>query len=216
MSLERVPDAMISMGQGSTIDPTAVLGERPVRQISDLSLRIGPSAYIRSGSVIYAGSTIGARFNTGHYVIVREENRIGDDVCIWGNSTVDYGCIIGNNVKVHSYVYVAQFTVIEDDVFLGPGVTIANDPHPGCRRSRECMRGPTICRGAQIGVNVTLLPFITVGENVLIGAGSVVTRDIPSGSVAYGNPARVVGSASELTCIVEPPLVDHPYPSTEK
>lgn len=212
MSLKRVTDELIVVGAGAIVDPTAVLGEMPERSVGDLVLRIGENACIRSNAVIYAGSTIGSHLNTGHNVVIREENRIGDHVSIWGNSTIDYGCIIGNNVKIHTCVYVAQLTVIEDDVFLAPGVIIANDPHPGCPRAPDCMRGPTIKRGAQIGVNVTLLPFITVGAMALIGAGSVVTRDIPPRALAYGNPARVVGTIDDLTCTVDPPLVERPYP----
>jgi acetyltransferase-like isoleucine patch superfamily enzyme len=183
-----------------------------MRAIADLTLRIGEGAYIRSGSVIYAGSIIGSHLNIGHHVVIREENHIGDGVSIWGNSTVDYGCVIGNNVKIHTSVYVAQFTVLEDEVFLAPGVILANDPHPGCPRARDCMRGPTIRRGAQIGVNVTVVPFVTIGERALIGAGSVVTKDIPPRALAYGNPARVVGTIDDLTCVIVPPLVEHPYP----
>lgn len=211
MSLIRVPDEFIFVGPGAVIDPTATVGERPVRQIADLTLRIGEGACIRSGCVIYAGSTIGAYLNTGHNVVIREENYIGDNVSIWGNSTVDYGCTIGSNVKIHTCVYVAQFTVIEDNVFLAPGVIIANDPHPGCPRARDCMRGPTIRRGAQIGVNVTLAPFVIIGEMAFVGAGSVVTKDIPPRALAYGNPARVVGTIDDLKCIVNPPLVERPY-----
>jgi acetyltransferase-like isoleucine patch superfamily enzyme len=216
MSFGKIPDEMIVIGSGSVVDPTASVGERPTRPISDMSLRIGSFACIRSGSVVYAGSTIGSRFNTGHFVVIREENRLGDNVSVWGHSTIDYGCTIGNNVKIHTSVYIAQFTVIEDDVFLAPGVMIANDPHPGCPRASECMRGPTICCGAQIGVNVTLLPFIKIGEKALIGAGSVVTRDIPARSVAHGNPARVFGTIDDLECIVSPRLIDHPYPPQGK
>jgi len=212
MSLGRVPDELIFIGPESIIDPTATIGECPVRLVSDLTLRIGEGACIRSGSVIYAGSTIGTHFNIGHNVVIREENRIGDHTSVWGNSTIDYGCTIGNNVKIHTCVYIAQFTAIEDDVFLAPGVMVANDPHPGCPRGRDCMRGPTIRRGAQIGINVTLLPFITIGEMALIGAGSVVTKDIPPRAIAYGNPARVVGTLDDLACIVNPPLVERPYP----
>jgi acetyltransferase-like isoleucine patch superfamily enzyme len=210
--LGRIPDDLIFIGSGAVVDPTAKLGERPARSIADLMLRIGEGACIRSGSVIYAGSTIGVHFSTGHNVVIREENHIGDHVSVWGNSTVDYGCTIGNNVKIHTCVYVAQFTVVEDDVFLAPGVIIANDPHPGCPRARDCMRGPTIRRGAQVGVNVTLLPFITIGEMALIGAGSVVTEDVPSRALVYGNPARVVGTVDDLKCVVDPPLVERPYP----
>ena len=208
----RISNEMIFIGAGVVIDPTAIVGERPVRHVADLTLRIGKGAIIRSNSVIYAGSTIGNHLNLGHNVVIREENRIGNNASIWGNSTIDYGSLIGNNVKIHTSVYVAQFTIIEDDVFLAPGVIIANDPHPGCPRSKECMRGPVIRRGAKIGSNVTLVPFVTIGEYAFIGAGSVVTRDIPPRAKVYGNPARVVGTIDDLSCIVNPQLVERPYP----
>ncbi len=211
MSLDRVQADRIHVGEGARIDPLAELGELPMRSIPNLDLWIGPGACIRSGTVIYAGSRIGKGFSTGHHVVVREESVLGDDVSIWGNSTIDYGCSVGDRVKIHTSVYVAQFTTLEDDVFLAPGVIIANDPHPGCPRSRDCMRGPTIRRGAQIGVNVTIVPFVTIGEGALVGAGSVVTKDVPAGRVAYGNPARVVSEAARLSCVIEPPLVDGPY-----
>jgi len=178
------------------LDPRAVVGELPGRKIADLTLSIGPHAIIRSFSVIYAGSRIGARLETGHGAVIREENRIGDDFSIWNNSTVDYGCVIGSRVRVHTGVYIAQFTVIEDDVFLAPGVMIANDRHPICR---DCMRGPTIKRAARVGINATLLPEIVVGEAALVGAGAVVTRDVPARAVVVGNPARVIGTVDQLT-----------------
>ena len=178
------------------LDPRAVVGELPGRKIADLTLSIGPHAIIRSFSVIYAGSRIGAHLETGHGAVIREENRIGDDFSIWNNSTVDYGCVIGSRVRVHTGVYIAQFTVIEDDVFLAPGVMIANDRHPICR---DCMRGPTIRRGARVGINATLLPEVVVGEAALVGAGAVVTRDVPARAVVVGNPARVIGSVDQLT-----------------
>lgn len=199
----------IKLGTGHNIDEDVVLGYSPGRKVISKELVIGKKAKIRSGSVIYLGSKIGHRIETGHNVIIREENRIGNHFSIWNNSVVDYGCRIGNRVKVHSNVYIAQFTTIEDDVFLAPGVIIANDLHPGCRFSKKCMRGPTIKKGAKIGINVTLLPFITIGEYSLIGAGSVVTTDIPPYSVAYGNPARVVKSIYELKCLTG--LTDKPY-----
>ena len=178
------------------LDPRAVVGELPGRKIADLTLSIGPHAIIRSFSVIYAGSRIGAHLETGHGAVIREENRIGDHFSIWNNSTVDYGCVIGSRVRVHTGVYIAQFTVIEDDVFLAPGVMIANDRHPICR---DCMRGPLIKRGARVGINATLLPEVVVGEAALVGAGAVVTRDVPAGAVVAGNPARVIGSVDQLT-----------------
>jgi acetyltransferase-like isoleucine patch superfamily enzyme len=194
------------LGEGCQVDPGVVLGYLTGRRIDDVTLRIGSGAHIRAGTVIYAGSCIGAGLETGHNVVIREENAIGDHLNIWNSSTIDYGCTIGSGVKIHCNVYVAQFTTLEDEVFLAPGVIIANDPHPLCGL---CMRGPTIKRGARIGVNVTLLPHITIGEGAFIGAGSVVTRDIPAHTLAYGNPARPVRAVEELPCPFD--LVEQPY-----
>jgi acetyltransferase-like isoleucine patch superfamily enzyme len=172
-------------------------------------LVLGPGARLRLGTIVYGGSRIGARLETGHYVVIREDNLLGDDVKIWNNTTIDYGCRIGHRVKIHTNCYIAQYTVLEDDVFLAPGVAVANDPHPGCAFSSQCMRGPTIEAGAQIGAGVTLLPFVKIGRRALVGAGSVVTRDVPPEVVVAGNPARVLRSIYDLGCPVD--LTDRPY-----
>lgn len=161
-------------------------------------LVLGAGARLRSGTVLYNGSTIGLRLQTGHGVVIREGSEIGDDVSVWSNSVIDYGCRIGSRVKIHCNCYVAQYSEFEDDVFLAPGVTIANDLYPGNDRSAELMAGPKIGAGAQIGVNVTILPFVRIGAGALIGAGSVVTRDIPAGVVAFGNPAVPRRAVAEL------------------
>jgi acetyltransferase-like isoleucine patch superfamily enzyme len=181
-------------------DVSVILGYPPARDCAT-GLCIGPGAWIRSGSTIYRGSVIGARFQTGHNVVVREECRIGDDVSIWSNTVIDYGCRIGDRVKIHSNCYVAQYTEIEDDAFLAPGVCVANDLYPGQSQSAEVMSGPSIGAGAQIGVNVTLLPFVRIGAGSLVGAGAVVASDIPPGSVAFGNPATVRGQVDGLVAI---------------
>jgi acetyltransferase-like isoleucine patch superfamily enzyme len=179
------------------VDDGVLLGYRPDRDARP-DLELGLGARLRSGTVVYAGSTIGARLNTGHHVVIREDNRIGDDVSIWTNTVVDYGCRIGDRVKIHCNCYVAQYTEIDDDAFLAPGVTIANDLYPREPGSRDYMSGPRIGARARIGVNVTLLPFVRIGADALIGAGSVVSRDIPEGYVAYGNPARPVRAVRDL------------------
>ncbi len=191
------------LGAGSALDDGVIMGYLSPRRGVDKILKVGDNATVRAGTIIYAGSSVGRGLETGHNVVIREQNKIGDDFSIWNNSVIDYGCVIGNQVKIHCNVYVAQFTIIEDDVFMAPGVTIANDIHPGCPDSRECMKGPTIKKGAQIGVNVTILPFITIGEGALVGSGAVVSRDVPSGSVVFGNPARVRGLAKDLKCVTE-------------
>jgi acetyltransferase-like isoleucine patch superfamily enzyme len=187
----------VSIGGGLNADAGVTIGYPPARPGSD-PLHVGPDARLRGGTVLYLGSRIGARFQTGHHVVVREECAIGDDVAVWSNTVVDYGCRIGNRVKIHSNCYVAQYTQIDDDAFLAPGVTIANDLYPGRTDSADVMSGPSIGAGAQIGVNVTILPFVRLGPGCLIGAGSVVVRDVPAWAVAYGNPAVVRGRVDEL------------------
>lgn len=155
-------------------------------------------AVLRPGTVLYEGTSFGSRFTTGHNVIVREDVIVGDDVSIWSNSVIDYSSSIGDRVKIHCNCYVAQFTRIDADAFLAPGVTIANDLFPGAEASAIAMQGPWIGAHAQIGANVTILPFVHIGEGAIIGAGSVVTRNVPDGAIAYGNPARVAGHLEEI------------------
>jgi acetyltransferase-like isoleucine patch superfamily enzyme len=204
---------LVNLGSGASIDERVILGYPPSRGNSNRALIIGDGAYIRDNTVIYGGSIIGGNLETGHNVVIREENEIGENFRIWNNSVVDYGCKIGNNVKIHTNVYVCQFSILEDDVFLGPGVTLANDIHPGCPNALECMRGPCISKGAQIGINCSILPRVVIGEHSVIGAGSVVTKDIPAGVVAYGNPAQVVCEIEELNCTMG--LRDKPYDNIE-
>lgn len=195
-----VEPALIVIGDDLMQDPNVLVGYRTGRKLSDFTLQIGAHAQLRSGTVIYAGSHIGDHFQTGHNVVVREQNTLGDHVQIWNNTTIDYGCQIGNHVKIHTNCYIAQFTTIEDDVFMAPGVTIANDIHPGCKYSAECMRGPTLKRGVQVGVNVTITPYVTIGEHAVIGSGTVVTKDVPPYSLVVGNPGRVIKRITAITC----------------
>lgn len=195
-----------------SMDSDVITGYIPTR-FNGRSLSLGPDPHLRSGTVIYAGSVIGARLETGHNVVIREDNQIGDDVCVWSNAVIDYGCRIGSRVKIHSGCYVAQFTELDDDVFLAPGVCIANDLYPGDAESARRMRGPKIGAGAQIGVNSTILPYVEIGAGALIGSGSVVTRDLPANCVAYGNPARPHKMRTDLRDIADRfSLVDDPEP----
>jgi acetyltransferase-like isoleucine patch superfamily enzyme len=199
----------IILGKDAVIDECVKLGYPTGRKIPDYTLRIGDDACIRFGTVIYGGTTIGNRLATGHNVTIREQNEIGDNFNVWNCTTIDYGCKIGNNVKIQCNCYVSQFTVVEDNAFMAPGVTIANDIHPGCEFSGECMRGPHIEEGVEIGVNVTILPFVRVGAHSVIGSGTVITNDIPPESVVVGNPGRVICSIHDLKC--QSGLTDKPY-----
>jgi acetyltransferase-like isoleucine patch superfamily enzyme len=214
-----IDPASIFLGEDAQLDPNVIVGYRTGRKIPDYTLKVGALAQLRAGTVIYGGTIIGTHFQSGHNVVVREQNTIGDHVQIWNNTTIDYGCTIGNHVKIHTNCYIAQFTVMEDDVFLAPGVTIANDYHPGCAFSAECMRGPTIKRGAQIGVNVTITPYVTIGEHSLIGSGAVVTQDVPPHSLVVGNPGRVIKRTTDITCktgVAKEGFAYHPYAEREE
>ncbi|MFB0564262.1 MAG: acyltransferase [Candidatus Aminicenantaceae bacterium] len=196
----------VKIGDNYYADENVVIGYIPGRKIDDLTIVLGDGFYLRTGTVIYAGSKIGKNLQTGHNVVIREENLIGDGLSIWNNSIIDYGCTIGSRVRIHNNVYVAQYTTIEDDVFLAPGVTIANDPHPICTL---CMKGPTIKKGARIGINASLMSHITIGEFALVGAGSTVIKDVPPKTVVAGNPASIIKKIDDLTCPFD--LVKHPY-----
>ncbi len=188
MSQALIDPKLVLLGKDATVDPGVLLGYPTGRKITDKRLTVGECSVLRSGTVLYAGTRIGSAFQTGHNVVVREQNEIGDGVWVWSNTVIDYGCKIGSRVRIHSNVYIAQFTVIEDDVFVAPCVAVANDKFP----ISDDLKGPVLRRGARIGVNVTLLPGVVIGEGALIGAGSVVTKDIPAHVIAAGNPARVI------------------------
>ena len=182
---------IIEIGPGHSIDPGVTLGYRTGRKLKDLRLCIGRDANLRTGTVIYIGTTIGDGLETGHGVVI-------NNLRIWNNSTIDYRGIIGNNVRIHCNCYVTQYTVIEDDVFIAPGLVTLNDLYPLSNDSDKYYKGPTIKKGARIGGQVTLLPHVVVGEGALVGSGAVVTRDVEPGAVVVGNPARVINRVENL------------------
>lgn len=196
--MDRRPDDRTGPAdEPSLIDDGVILGYHP-DAADGPALKLGSGARLRAGTIVYSGSSIGHRFRTGHHVVIREGSVIGDEVSIWSNSIIDYGCVIGDRVKIHANCYVAQFTEIDDDAFLAPGVCLANDLFPGSHASAAEMQGPSIGAGAQLGVNVTVVPYVSIGAGSIIGAGAVVTKDVPEGVLAYGNPAVAVTAISDI------------------
>ncbi len=190
----------VFLGKGVKIEPFCFVGKPPKnKNEGELELAIGEEGLIRAHSTIYAGSRMGNFLMTGTSVVIREDNIIGNNVSIGTSTVLEVGNRIGNNVRIHSSCFF-EMTEIADDVFIGPCVVASDDPHPPCPRFRDCVGGPRIGKGVSIGANSTLLPGIKIGEFSLIGAGSVVTKDIPPGVVAAGNPAKIIKNITEIKC----------------
>ena len=189
----------VHLGANTVIEDFCVIGAVPRKRVEgELETFIGHSAVIRSHTVIYAGNRIGSSFQTGNKVNIREENEIGDNVSIGTLSVLEHHVKIADNVRIHTQAFIPEFTVLEEDVWVGPNVVITNAKYPLSRGVKESLKGPTIKKGAKIGANATLLPGITVGLNALVGAGSVVTKDVPDGAVVVGNPAKVIKIIGDL------------------
>ena len=152
---------------------------------------LGDRAVLRSGTVIYWGVTIGDDFQTGHGVVIRELTRIGHRVVVGTHSVIDGNVVIGSNVKIQTNAYIPTHTTIGDDIFIGPCATLSNDRYPLRRRDEYEPKGAIIEDSVSIGANATLLPGVRIGEGSMIGAGAVVTRDVPPWSLAVGVPARI-------------------------
>jgi len=200
----------VTLGEGCDLQPPCVVGKPPRGAgEGELPLAIGAGAVIRPFTTIYAGSTFGARLQTGQGASIREDNVVGDDVSIGTNAVLEFGNRIGDRVRIHSGCFLEMVT-IEDDVFVGPNVVFTDDPHPmDCPRYRECKGGAVVRRLARIGANATILPGVEVGEEALVGAGAVVVDHVPPGMVVVGNPARVVKAVNDLVC--PPGFFERPY-----
>ena len=193
------------IGEETLIDNWVYVGY-PIRQklkhfpkkIEELDLisdgaKIGRSCIIRSFTVIYEGAELRDRVETGHGVLIRENSKIGSNSRIGSFSQLDGEVHVGENVNIQSMVYLPHLTWIDDDVFIGPNVTVTNDRYPVSRK----LSGVKIRRGAIIGAEAVLIAGIEVGENSVIAAGSIVTKDVPANSMVMGAPARIKLSRME-------------------
>lgn len=189
----------VHLGQNVQLGEYVIIGEPPRgREPGELETVIGDNAVIRSHTVIYAGNRIGANFQAGHHVMIREENVIGEDVSIGTHTVVEHHVVIEDGARVHSQAFIPEFSRLEKECWIGPNVVLTNAKYPRSRRVKEELKGPVVCRRAKIGANATILPGLVIGEEALVGAGSVVVEDVPPRAVVAGNPACIINTLDDL------------------
>lgn len=158
---------------------------------------VAAGAVIRSGAVVYADVHIGVNTLVGHHTLLRTGVHVGTETLLGHHLTVERATRIGRAVRCSPGSHITSSTDIADNVFLGAGVRTINDKTLTWRdpHRKPVLESPRFETGAKIGSGCTVLAGITVGEHALVGAGSLVTRDIPAGALAHGSPARVHGEA---------------------
>jgi acetyltransferase-like isoleucine patch superfamily enzyme len=189
----------VKIGKNARIEDYVIIGQPPRgKKPGEIETVIGSNAVIRSHTVIYAGNRIGDNFETGHNVVIRENNVIGDNVSIGTGSCIEHHIKIGNDVRIHSQAFIPEYSLLEDKCWIGPNVVLTNARYPQSKNAKENLKGPIIKSKAKIGANSTILPGITVGNSALVGAGSVVVKDVETGEVVAGNPARHINCIKNL------------------
>ena len=193
------------LGEGVKVLEYAVVGKQPALSPRSTAKReplppteIGTGTVVSTGAVVFAGSKIGARVILGDQSCVRERVQIADDVVVGRGSLVENDTTIGRGTRIQADAYVTAYSTLEDDVFIAPCVVTTNDNFMGrTERRHDQIKGPTIRRGARVGGGAVLCPGIEIGEEAFVGAGAVVTKDVPARMLVVGNPARVLRVVNE-------------------
>jgi acetyltransferase-like isoleucine patch superfamily enzyme len=188
------------LGEGVKVLEHAVVGKQPTLSPRSTATReplepavLGDGAIVSTGAIVFAGTRIGARVIVGDQACIRERVAIGDDVVVGRGSLVENDTTIGAMTKIQAMAYITAYSTLEEHVFIAPCVKTTNDNWMGRTEKRfGNVKGPTIRRGARVGGGVVLLPGIEIGEEAFVGAGAVVTKDVPPRTVVVGVPARVL------------------------
>lgn len=191
----------INIGKDVRIDDGAVIGKRPMKSRASATTKVrelmptflGNGCLVGSNAIIYIGAVIHDGVLIADLASVREDTVIGELTIIGRGVAVENEVTIGRCCKIETGAYITAKSTIGDLCFVAPEVTFTNDNFVGRTQERfNHFGGVTMRRGARIAANSTVLPGITIGEDALVAAGSIVTRDVPARTLVMGSPARAV------------------------
>src|SRR5438309_10525606 len=193
------------LGKGVRVLENAVVGKQPALGPKWTAQRdtlgpatIGDGTIVSTGAIVFAGATVGDGCILGDQSCVRERVVIADDVVIGRGSLVENDTTIGRGTRIQADAYVTAYWALEEDVFIAPCVVTTNDNFMGrTERRKELMKGPTIRRSARVGGGALIRPGIEIGEEAFVGAGAVVTKDVPARKLVVGSPARVLRDVAD-------------------
>ena len=189
------------VGASVRVDDHAVIGKRPMRSLRSATTSaaeiapavVGEGSLVGTGAVVYRGATLGARVLVADYATVRERVTVGDETIVGRGVAIENDTTVGARCKLETNAYLTAYSTVEDDVFVAPGVLTSNDDYIGRTEARKAaFAGPTIRRGARLGVGAVVLPGREVEAEAVVGAGAVLTGTAPGGRVSVGVPARDV------------------------
>jgi acetyltransferase-like isoleucine patch superfamily enzyme len=193
------------LGAGVRVLENAVVGKQPSLGASSTAKReplppasIGGLTVVSTGAVVFAGSQVGVRCIVVDQSCIRERVTLAADCVLGRGSLIENDTTVGAGTRIQAGAYITAYSTLEEDVFIAPCVVTTNDNYMGRTEKRKAaMRGPTIRRGARVGGGAILCPGVEIGEEAFVGAGAVVTKDVPPRTVVVGNPARVLRDVAE-------------------
>ena len=188
------------IGENVRIDDNTVIGKAPMRAANSAVTKeqelpgavVGANCIIGANVVLYRGSRLGEKVLIADLSTVRENVTVGDFTIVGRGVAIENFCTIGRYVKLETNVYITAYSTVEDRCFVAPCVATSNDNYVGRTEERfKHFKGVIMKKGARVGVNATILPGKTLGEDCLVAAGALVTTDVPAGKIVAGVPARV-------------------------
>jgi acetyltransferase-like isoleucine patch superfamily enzyme len=204
MSADVHPTAIVHegtiLGDGVRVLEYAVVGKQPTLGAASTARReplppaqIGAGTVVSTGAIVFAGSRVGANCIVGDQSCIRERVELAEDCILGRGSLIENDTTVGAGTRIQAGAYITAYSTLEEDVFIAPCVVTTNDNFMGRTEERRAlMKGPTIRRGARVGGGAIICPGVEIGEEAFVGAGAVVTKDVPARAVVVGSPAHVL------------------------